>query len=294
MNDYYDAAVCRNLGLVTPDEQAKLKSSRVAVAGLGGLGGVNLLTLVRMGIGAFNIADLDEFSEVNSNRQVGATSSNVGRKKTEVMAEMAMDIHPGLSLRVFDEGVQPENVHDFLKGVDVVVDSIDFFQMKARRLLYKTAREMDIPVVFSAPLGFSGTLHVFTPEAMSFDEYFDIKDEMSNYNQLVSFAVGLCPRGTHWKYMDSSKVDLASQSGPSLSSACNIASGMLTTEVLSLLLKRDGRPVKPVPYYAQFDSYRRIYRTGCLRFGNRGPIQRFKRWVVARQFRGQAAALNME
>ncbi|MGY8869651.1 MAG: ThiF family adenylyltransferase [Pseudomonadales bacterium] len=292
MNTYYETAVCRNLGLVNPDEQQKLLSSRVAVAGLGGLGGINLLTLVRMGIGAFNIADLDEFSAANSNRQIGATSSTVDRKKTEVLAEMAKDIHPSLSMEVFNEGVQPENVHAFLKDVDVVVDSIDFFQMEARRLLHKTARELKIPVVFSAPLGFSGTLHVFTADSMSFDEYFDINDDMDNYSKLVAFAVGLCPRGTHWKYMDSSKVDLTSQSGPSLSSACNIASGLLTTEALCLLLNRDERQVKAAPHYTQFDPYRRIYRTGYLRFGNRGPIQKLKRWLVARQFRDQADALN--
>jgi molybdopterin/thiamine biosynthesis adenylyltransferase len=294
MNTYYETAVCRNLGLVDPDEQQKLLSSRVAVAGLGGLGGINLLTLVRMGIGAFNIADLDEFSAANSNRQIGATSSTVDRKKTEVLAEMAKDIHPSLSMEVFNEGVQPENVHAFLKDVDVVVDSIDFFQMEARRLLHKTARELKIPVVFSAPLGFSGTLHVFTADSMSFDEYFDINDEMDNYSKLVAFAVGLCPRGTHWKYMDSSKVDLTSQSGPSLSSACNIASGLLTTEALCLLLNRDERQVKAAPHYTQFDPYRRIYRTGYLRFGNRGPIQKLKRWLVARQFRDQADALNQK
>ncbi|BBB28781.1 ThiF family adenylyltransferase [Neptunomonas japonica] len=294
MNTYYETAVCRNLGLVNPDEQQKLLSSRVAVAGLGGLGGINLLTLVRMGIGAFNIADLDEFSAANSNRQIGATSSTVDRKKTEVLAEMAKDIHPSLSMQVFNEGVQPENVHAFLKDVDVVVDSIDFFQMEARRLLHKTARELKIPVVFSAPLGFSGTLHVFTADSMSFDEYFDINDDMDNYTKLVAFAVGLCPRGTHWKYMDSSKVDLTSQSGPSLSSACNIASGLLTTEALCLLLNRDERQVKAAPHYTQFDPYRRIYRTGRLHFGNRGPIQKLKRWLVARQFRDQADALNQK
>lgn len=292
MNNYYDQAVSRNLGLVTPEEQQRLKNSRVAVAGLGGLGGVNLLTLVRMGIGSFNIADLDEFSEVNANRQIGATSSNVGRKKTDVMAEMARDIHPLIDLNIFDRGVQQDNVYAFLEGVDAVVDSIDFFQMRARRLLYKTARELEIPVVFSAPLGFSGTVHVFTPDSMSFDRYFDINDGMSNYDQLVAFAVGLCPRGTHWPYMDSSKVDLASQSGPSLSSACNIASGLLTTEIFCLLLGRST--VKAVPYYAQFDPYRKIYRQGRLLFGNRGPIQRLKRWLVARQFVSQAEAVNRQ
>ena len=84
MENYYQSAVSRNLGIVAADEQTRLSHARVAVAGLGGVGGIHFLTLVRMGIGAFNIADLDEFSEVNANRQVGATSSTAGRAKTTV------------------------------------------------------------------------------------------------------------------------------------------------------------------------------------------------------------------
>lgn len=292
MEQYYNTAVSRNLGIVSSDEQVQLRDSRVAVAGLGGVGGIHLLTLVRMGIGAFNIADLDDFSEVNANRQVGATSSTAGRKKTTVMAEMAKDIHPSVNLNVFDNGVQPENAEEFLGEVDAVVDSIDFFQMKARRLLYKTARRLGKTVVFSAPIGFSGTLHVFTPDSMSFDEYFDINDSMTRFDQLVAFAVGLCPRGTHWKYMDINKVNLASHYGPSISSACDISAGLLTTEILSVLLQR--RPPKAVPHYVQFDPYRRIYRKGYLPLGNRGPLQRLKRWYVANRFRDQAAAFEKD
>lgn len=290
MDQYYQTAVSRNLGILDSDEQSQLRSSRVAVAGLGGVGGIHFLTLVRMGIGAFNIADLDTFSEININRQVGASSSTTGRNKTTVMAEMAKDIHPSVNLNIFDNGVQPENAERFLKDVDVVVDSIDFFQIKARRLLYKTARNLGKTVVFSAPIGFSATLHIFTPESMSFDAYFDINDGMSPYEQLVAFAVGLCPRGTHWQYMDTNKVNLASHSGPSIASACDISAGLLTTEILCILLRR--RPPKSVPYYVQFDPYRRLYRNGYLMFGNKGPIQRLKRWYVSRRFRDQAAAFE--
>ena len=290
MDEYYNSAVSRNNGIITQLEQEKLRQSRVAVAGLGGVGGSHLLTLVRMGIGAFNIADLDEFAVVNMNRQVGATSRTAGRIKTEVMAEMARDIHPSVSLNIFDRGVQPDNIDDYLKDVDVVVDSIDFFQMDARRLLYQAAREHGVPVLFSAPIGFSATLHVFPPEAMSFDRYFDIRDEMTPFEQIAAFAVGLVPRGTHWSYMDTKKIDLTSHVGPSISSACNLSTGLLTTEVLSILLAR--RKSKAAPHYTQFDPYSRIYRQGTLTWGNRGPLQRLKRWLIARRFKDQAAPFN--
>lgn len=289
-NDYYKKAFSRNIGLLTDDEQETLSKSRVAIAGLGGLGGRHFATLARMGIGGFNIADIDEFDVANVNRQIGATSSTIGGKKTDVMAAMIKDINPGVALKIFDEGVQPENAVEFLEDVDAVVDSIDFFQMEARRLLYKTARALGKTVVFSAPLAISGTLHIFTPEAMSFEEYYDINDDMTPYDQLVAFAVGLCPRGTHLSYMDTSKVDLVSHRGPSIACACDISTGLLTTEIMSVILKR--RKLKAVPHYAQFDPYRRIYRTGYLPWGNRGPIQRLKRFVMSRRFKSQKIRFN--
>ena len=65
----YDEAFSRNLGWVTEAEQARLRRTRVCIAGLGGVGGVYLLTLARLGIGAFSIADFDSFALANFNRQ---------------------------------------------------------------------------------------------------------------------------------------------------------------------------------------------------------------------------------
>jgi hypothetical protein len=242
-----------------------------------------------MGIGKFTIADIDDFSIVNINRQIGATSSTVGRLKADVMAEMARDIHPALELRVFNDGLQPENARQVLEGVDVIVDAIDFFAMQARELLYETAQELGIPVVFSAPLGFSGTLHVFTPNSMSFADYYDLREGMSYFEKLAAFAVGLAPSAMHVKYMDMSRVSLKDHAGPSISSACAIASGLLTTEVLVLLLGL--RSPQDAPRFIQFDAYRMKYRRRRLLFGNRGPLQRLKRWLVMRKFQGQAGDL---
>ena len=67
----YDTAFSRNIGWVTSPEQAKLRGSRIAIAGLGGVGGAHLFTLARLGIANFNIADFDEFDVHNLNRQTG-------------------------------------------------------------------------------------------------------------------------------------------------------------------------------------------------------------------------------
>jgi len=65
----YEQAFSRNVGWVTRDEQHRLRGKRVAIAGLGGVGGSHLLTLTRLGIGAFHIADFDTFAIENFNRQ---------------------------------------------------------------------------------------------------------------------------------------------------------------------------------------------------------------------------------
>ena len=83
----YDEAFARHRGLLSAAEQERLRQSRIAIAGLGGVGGVHLATLARLGIGAFHIADPDDFELANFNRQHGANVDTIGRSKAAVMAE---------------------------------------------------------------------------------------------------------------------------------------------------------------------------------------------------------------
>jgi len=289
-DEYYALATKRNLGIVSPEEQQKLRNSRIAIVGMGGGGGIYLTTLVRMGIGRFNIADFDAFSIVNTNRQAGAMQSTIGRPKTEVMAEIARDINPSIEIRRFDNGINEQNIEDFLHDVDIVFDAVDVFAQPARLLLYRTARRLGKPVLFSAPLGLSATLGVFTPDGMSFEDYFDIREGMTPFEIMIAFLVGLAPGGTHLKYMDLSRVEPAEQAGPSSAAAISMMAGVVGVEALALLLNR--RPPVAAPIYTQFDPYIGVYIRGRLRWGNRGPIQRLKRWLVARKFAGQKQKFN--
>ena len=160
---------------------------------MGGVGGIHLITLARLGIGAFHIADPDDFELVNFNRQYGATVRSLGRGKAEVMAEEARAVNPELQLRVFSEAITPENVGEFLDGVDVLVDGIDFFDIAARRLVFREARRRGIWAITAGPIGFSAAWLVFSPSGMSFDDYFDFDDGMDRADQLVAFLVGLTP-----------------------------------------------------------------------------------------------------
>ncbi len=106
----YDAAFERNVGWLTEAEQLALRGMRIALAGMGGVGGVHMITLARLGVGAFNIADFDRFDIPNFNRQYGCNVNTIDLVKSDVMAEMALAVNPELRIRRFDEGVTDENL----------------------------------------------------------------------------------------------------------------------------------------------------------------------------------------
>ncbi|MBL8449895.1 MAG: ThiF family adenylyltransferase [Dechloromonas sp.] len=277
----YDQAFSRNIGWVTEAEQARLKQKRVAIGGLGGVGGIHLLTLARLGIGAFTIADFDTFDIVNFNRQAGAVVSTLGRPKSEALAEMALDINPEMDLRVFHQGIQPETIEAFLEGVDVYVDGLDFFAFSARRQTFAACEKKGIPVVTAAPLGLGTALLVFGPGGMSYEDYFGFEgcDEME---MAIRFLVGLSPAMLQRGYVaDMSRVDLAARKGPSCIAACQLCAGVAAVETLKLLLDRPG--VQLAPWGSQFDAYRMRYVRTWRPLGHRNPLQRLMRALVKQQ-----------
>ena len=143
----------------------------VAIPGMGGVGGVHLMTLARLGVGGFAIADADEFSVANFNRQYGANSNTVGSCKATTMADFAKSINPEVQLNVFTELVTKNNVDQFLSGVDILIDSVDFFSIDARRLNFREAKKRGIWAITAGPIGFSTAWLVFDPNGMSFDDY---------------------------------------------------------------------------------------------------------------------------
>ncbi len=278
----YDLAFSRNLGLVQPEEQRRLRQSRVAIAGLGGVGGVHLTTLARTGIGKFHIADFDHFEVQNFNRQAGALMSTLGRQKTQVMEAMVRDINPEVSVQTFPQGISAENVADFLDGVDVVVDGLDFFAVAARDMLYSAAYTRNIPVVVAGPIGASAAFLVFLPGQMRWQDYFAMDLARSEVDKYILFGLGNAPRATQLPYMDRKYVSLKEMRGPSLALAVQLCAGVAAAETLKLLLKR-GRTLA-APYFHQYDAYRCKYVIGKLRWGNRGPLQRLKFWLFRRLF----------
>ena len=130
----------------------KLAGSKVAVFGIGGVGGYVCEALVRSGVGAFDLIDDDKVCLTNLNRQIIATRSTVGKYKTDVMRERMLDINPKVNVEVHKCFFLPENADDFpWDSYDYVVDAVD--TVTAKIALVMKCKEKNIPIISSMGAG---------------------------------------------------------------------------------------------------------------------------------------------
>lgn len=284
----YDSAFSRNIGWVTQREQALLKKSRVAIAGLGGVGGAHLLTLARLGISHFNISDFDDFDVHNLNRQAGAFMPFMGQPKIDTVAKLALDINPDMELRRFPQGVKPENIDEFLRDVDVYVDGLDFFALPARRMVFAKCRDKGIPALTAAPLGMGTAFLYFSPTGMSFEDYFKV-DGHEPQEQYARFIAGLSPAMVQRDYLVAPEaVNFTEKRGPSTVMACDLCAGVMGTSVLKVLLGRGT--IKAAPWGMHFDAYHQKLKLTWRPFGNSNPLQQLLLKFIRPKLRGRSDA----
>ena len=131
--------------LLTPSQIEKLDNAKVALFGLGGVGGYTLETLIRMGIKNIFICDGDVFDESNLNRQILALKSNIGINKAVVGKNRILSINPEVKVEVFDKFVDEETIKEINFDFDYIIDAID--DTKAKVLLIKKANELNVPII---------------------------------------------------------------------------------------------------------------------------------------------------
>jgi len=281
----YNLAFSRNLGWITEAEQASLRNKKIAIAGLGGVGGSHLITLARLGVGKFYISDLDVFELANFNRQAGASVSHLNQPKVEVMKQLALDINPELQIGTFPQGVNSNNIDAFLDGVDLYVDGLDFFATTARELVFAACAEKGIPAITAAPLGMGVSFLCFMPGQMTFEEYFRWQGQTET-EKLLRFLLGLSPKGLQMSYLvDDSRLDIANHKGPSTPMACDFCAGMVGTYALKILLNREE--IIAAPKALHFDAYKNksiiTWRPG----GNNNPLQRLGLFLLRQKIKAK-------
>ena len=138
--------------LLGKEAMEKLKNSRVAVFGVGGVGGYVCEALVRSGVGAFDLIDADKVCLTDLNRQIIATRKTIGKYKTDVMKERILDINPDADVRIHQCFFLPENADDFpFEEYDYIVDAVD--TVTAKIALVMKAKELNVPIISSMGAG---------------------------------------------------------------------------------------------------------------------------------------------
>lgn len=236
----------RNLGIFTQEEQDKLKNANVFIAGVGGIGGIQAVTLARMGIGEITIMDHGFFDAPDFNRQYAATVSNLGRNKAIATGEMLKEIAPFAKINVIDIELNKKSLRKHIeKSTSVVVDSIDMWNFKYKRLFAQIAKE-EGKYSITSPIPDLGTvLMTFDPNGMSFDEFTSDNDYYPN--SIVSFA----QRGI----LDvNEKKDPFLASMSSNSGAAALSGAILAIEVALIITgKKRPKNIVTIPYITYVD-----------------------------------------
>ena len=138
----------RNYGVVSHEEQNKLKQAKVTVVGAGGVGGITLISLARMGFGNIQVVDMDTFDYSNINRQMLSSISRIDKPKAVCASETILDINPNINVTVRQEKLDESNAEEIISGSDVVIDATD--NLVARVIIHRTAQKLKVPSVWIA------------------------------------------------------------------------------------------------------------------------------------------------
>ena len=182
----------RNHDAISEEEQATLAAKRVLVVGCGGLGGMVIECLARIGVGYLRVVDGDVFEESNLNRQLLSSTMNLGRPKTLAARQRVMAVNPLVEVDAVQAELTVENARELLGECDVAVDCLD--NIPARLVLQEAAKEAGIPVVHGAVAGWLGRICVIQPGEDLLTLLYPEPDEMRGEERLagtLSFTAAL-------------------------------------------------------------------------------------------------------
>ena len=171
MSEYWEM-LKRQMPLVSEAEQEKFKNARITVIGCGGIGGLTIEMLARMGIGELVLVDEDVFDLSNLNRQTLAAHTNIGQSKSEIAQKKVNEINPYVNVISYNEHVDESNIDKLIKDSRLVIDALD--NILTRVIVSRKAREYRIPFIHGAVHGTLGQITTFLPNTTSYEEMFNL------------------------------------------------------------------------------------------------------------------------
>lgn len=257
----------RSVPFLTPKGIQTLKTKTVAIAGCGGVGGIAAVTLARMGIGRFHLADPGKFDHPDMNRQVGASAKTLGKNKAVVYREMIQDINPYAKITIWEEGISKETIRPFLEGSDLLIDCLDLsVSPEVRGEMLMKAYADGIFSINAPILGFGALVFCSDPKGMSMEPYLQL---------LKASQQGGFPK-ILYDYFQGEHLDLITQwlaekkvRVPSIAIAPMIAGSVAATEAVMVFLKDCGipgwRPPLALPQMLVIDLSRHTQKVTDIR-----------------------------
>jgi molybdopterin/thiamine biosynthesis adenylyltransferase len=270
MDDIYKAIFSRNIGFLTESEQEKLRASSVAIAGVGGVGGLLAERLIRLGVGQLKILDPGDFEKSNLNRQFCSSMLTLGHNKAEVVFKQIKDINPQARIHYSKTGIKTEeDAVVFLNGCDVVVDAIDFGLFRESIFMQREARRNGMYYMFASAIGFGALVAIFDPKGLTLEEYDNLPRDidLSKAEKLKVPLEKICPVVPSYSFSTSDEAEkilgqvLAGERGaPTSSIGVGLASILAANEVMNIILRK--RDIVCAPQYTYVDLFDRRFLVG--------------------------------
>lgn len=261
-DNLYREIFSRNRGLITEDEQSLLRRSTVAIAGVGGVGGLLAERLIRIGIGRLKISDPGDFQKSNFNRQYGASMVTLDHNKAETVSRQLADINPTAQIVWDKTGISDESsANVFIHDADFIIDEMDFGMFKQSIRLQRAARQQNKYYFFTSAIGFGAMIVIFDPRGLTLEEFDDLPidvnlDEVEKINVSIERIVPNIPAYLHVSIReDLADICAGRRTGPSSSVGVGLASILAANEAVNIILRKRDIRVAPLFIQADFMDY---------------------------------------
>ncbi len=175
----YSVMFDRNIGVFSEAQQKLIRNFNFAVLGCGGMGGISAQILARTGVENILVADPDIFESVNINNQFNAEVGTIGKNKAEVVGSLLKEINPGIRTEIHPEGVTENNMRSIIANADIILDCIDYNELYFSYLINKESRLEKKYVLAPQAIGYGGSVLVFDPNGMSFNEHLGLREGLT-------------------------------------------------------------------------------------------------------------------
>lgn len=272
MNDLYNEIFSRNVLFLTESEQAKLQSSTVAIAGVGGVGGLLAERLIRLGVGHLKITDPEDFEHSNLNRQFCSSLVTLGQNKAEVVFGQIKDINPRATIYYRKNGIKTQDDASlFVSDCDLLIDEMDFGLFRESIFLQRAARQKGIYYMFASDIGFGALVVIFDPNGLTLEEYNKLPPDMDvdHADDLIAPVERICPVMPSYTTAASAEADTIIQAiiagerpAPTNSIGVGLASILAANEAVNVLLRK--RAIPSAPQYTYVDLVDRQFLVGTV------------------------------